>query len=218
MKKTFYITLILGVIFSWYGCYLTRPLKETINNFSYCYTDKTTGLDSIISTNGYYSMSLMFRENNTLKHNRMVNCLFYEDGFFIYRFDTLYKDGAIGAYGNYIVCNDTIKAQYIYNPLSVSNGIHEVWFKITAKNKIKWLYAKAWSRITDNDIKEFRNKKCPNIYIDTAQFIPLKELPNTDKFWIKRQRFFWCDEEKYKEFKAKIKREKIKKYNDFKHR
>ena len=70
--------------------------------------------------------------------------------------------------------------------------------------------------MTTKDIEDFRKKDYYRV--DTAKYVPFEKLPNTDKFWIKRQKFFWCDEKRYKEFKAKIKKEKIKKYNDFKHR
>ena len=49
-------------------------------------------------------------------------------------------------------------------------------------------------------------------YDNIGKFFPVEKLPNTAKFWIKRAKFFWCDKKKYKEFKKKVKREKIKLY------
>ncbi len=212
IKKTFILLVILGGILLGYGCYFSRPMKETRDNFTYCYDGKYNGLDSLINTRGYYKTSRVFYKNE-IRNTSSNNYMFFEDGFFIYRFNPITNDGV---YGHYLLSNDTIKAQYLYNPLGVNGGIHEVWFKIINKNRIKPLYQKAWTKINENEVNQFT--KINEYIIDTAQFIPVEKLPNADRFWIKRQEFFWCDKEKYKNFMAKVKREKIKKYNDFRHK
>ena len=187
-------------------------MKVTQEAFIYCYNGNNTGLDTLIDIDGYYTMNKIFTKQGNTKSYNKYNFVFYNDGFFIYRFDTLYN---FNLCGRYIVSKDTIKAQFL-DKSHVNPEINEIWLKIIDKNRILWLYEKPWTKMTAKDIEDFRKKDYYRV--DTAHFVPLKELPNPDKFWIKRQKFFWCDKEKYKEFKAKIKKEKIKKYNDFKQR
>ncbi|MCD4792167.1 MAG: hypothetical protein K8R54_02970 [Bacteroidales bacterium] len=207
MKNIFLIPIILIIVFT--GC---RVMKITQDAFIYCYDGNNTGLDTMINIEGYYTMNKIFSKPNKTKSYNIYNFVFYDDGLFIYRFDSLYN---FNLYGRYIVSNDTIRAQFL-DQAPVNPEINEVWFKIIDKNRILWLYEKPWTKMTTKDIEDFRKKDYYRV--DTAKYVPFEKLPNTDKFWIKRQKFFWCDEKRYKEFKAKIKKEKIKKYNDFKHR
>ena len=191
------------MFFTGCGCFYTIPMKETREKYTYCYSGKPSESFSYVNTNGYYSMEIIFTRNNGEKSINIDNCIFYDDGFFIYRYN---PNTGEGMYGSYIICNDTIKAQYLFDPKTATAGIHEVWFKIIDENRILYLYSKAWTRITEADIKQFKEK---NLYVvDTAQFIPLEKLPDTDKFWIKQHEFFWCDKNEYQEYMAKIKSEK----------
>jgi hypothetical protein len=205
---------VLGVIISLTASCRWYVVKETKEKFTSCYNGKYTGLDTLINTHGYYAMNKIFTYKNGVKSISQIYCMFYDDGFYI---DSYFPQWGGGYYGRYIVEHDTIKAQFLYNPKASPNaGIYEVWYKIIDKNRILWLYCKSWEKMTNEDIEKFRAK---NLYvIDTANFVPLDELPNTDRFWIKRHEFFWCDKEKYKEFKEKIKKETITEYNDAKHR
>lgn len=191
------------------GCFVTNETKKM---FTYCYNDTYTGLDTLININGYYSMPKISKTYNGNLFEDTIHCMFYENGFFIKDF---WPEENRGLYGRYIICYDTIKAQYLYPPQSVNAGINEVWYKILDKNKIIWLYTKSWAKITNEDIKKFQQSDF-RFRIDTAHFVQCTNLPNPDRFWIKWQKFFWCDELKYNDFMEKVKREKIKKYNDFK--
>ena len=199
--------LIVGVIISIiYGCSIC---KEITDNFIYCYDGKRTGIDSILNIDGYYSMNhtmnQVFSYNNDEKSIGIGDCMFFKDGFFIYSFQPSSNDGLCGSY---ILRNDTIKAQFITNTKVEKCYIEEIWFQIIDKNRIKWLGSSAFFKMTENNVKELKDKQ---YYPEPYKFIPLESFPNPDRLWIKRKNFFWCDKEKYKEYMAKLKEEKRKK-------
>jgi hypothetical protein len=116
-------------------------------NFTYCFQDKNTGIDSLININGYFEIgqtpggtfgygSHIFRIDTF--HTVFM---FYRDGIFLYNFSDIYnmgipkyfeqvvensekrkKDLFYKSYdwGCYKISGDTIKTQYINHPSVLS--------------------------------------------------------------------------------------------------
>jgi hypothetical protein len=182
-----FFTLIIS------GCVFYRPGHKAATRFTYKYDGKYTGIDTLIDIKGYYSSDWTILPFNPREDN---NYIFYPDGFFIYSFNTKVKDGL---YGRYILCHDTIKAQLMEHNDGIYCPKSEMWFKIVNKNNISLLYMKYLDPITILDIQEYQFNK--EKYLTPSKFVPFDSLPDPDTLWIKRMRFFWCDEQKYKEFK-----------------
>ena len=108
-------------------------------------------------------------------------------------------------WGIYKVVMDTIKMQIVQRPRDFMAGgwdSSEIWLKVISKDKFV-------------KIKEFGfNQPVPKgLYenehyyrrVDTSFFTPLEPVPPFDKSWILKEKWFWCDEIKWREFMDKNK-------------
>ena len=191
------------------------PPKTTVNSFkntSYCYSNEKTGLSDLINIDGYYSMSeeILYKygyPSLIIRDTIERNTIFYDDGILIYSFyKEKYqedKDKKFGFYnrgmalwGSYIIHNDTIKAIFCQNPGGMSWSIGYVWFKIIDNTTIREIYFKWREPITEIDISNINSNNKNNI----AFFVNYDSLPNPDRSWLKRKKWFWCTDEAWKDW------------------
>ena len=117
------------------------------------------------------------------------------------------------SWGCYIISGNIIKTQYVTRPSGIGSGywdLTEEWFKVIDKNTLKSIFRK---NVTNSDSKIiYDNKTTENtqytrghetITLDSAKFIPTPLVPGSD-CWLKYKKWFWCDRDKYEEWKKKI--------------
>jgi hypothetical protein len=190
------------------GC---RPIAETRNSFQktkYCYSGENTHLDSLIHINGYYTFKVEYLRNTGYPSVQKLatyyfNVLFFSDGTFLYYY---YVSGNNGQWGKYVLESDTIKAQFIEPPGGMSWAKGEVWFKIIDSTSIKEIYFKYREPITYEEVSSEKDSSMLR-----GEFVKYNSLPNPDntKFnWLKKRKWFWCDEAKYNEWKRSKKAER----------
>ncbi len=213
------IRFILGLLFA---CIIAscRPSKLTREGFQYtryCYDGKDGGLDTLIHLNGYYSFTVTFDENakaegRPAQSAYKINCLFLKDGMFIYNVGLPYskKDSEKrfgfynkGYWGKYIVEGDTIKTQFIEPPGGMSWESGQIWFKILGREKLERLYLKYREPIKQEEVIQFQRDSKPK-KISPGDFVPYTDLPDPDKSWLKKRKWFWCNSNEYKIWKKAI--------------
>lgn len=183
------------------GC---RPIGKTRNAFQqtrYCYDEGKTGLGEKMNLNGRY----VFTETSGSSAYE-VNCVFFEDGIFIYHFDPEYFKESSGhktgfytrgtQWGRYVLAGDTIKAQFIESPGGMSWSKGEIWFKIMNRENMKWLAFRYGDPIDVSKISQYQNRN-----MSPGKFVSSDSMPDPDKSWIKSRSWFWCSKEKYQNWK-----------------
>lgn len=207
---------IIFIFFCLASCSYLRQSSETIKNFTLCFDDKYTGIDSLINCSGYYyskpSASLLQKNTNIQPRDTIAETyIFYKNGFFIKGFSKLfcyqtsenlkkYKDLNGGKWGLYTLSGDTIKAQFVESPSTMSFEKGEWWFKIIDRNTIQLLDFKYRIRLTSEEVKKSQlSKQIDDLPL--CKFARIDAMPNPDKSWVKMEKWFWCNKEKYKEWK-----------------
>jgi len=214
MRYLFLILIIVSVLTT--GCY--SHLTNTAKSFTHCYQEKDTGIDSLLDNYGFFRSMFIFKSYKgyqaiEYQDTGYINIVFFNDGFFLYNFDIRYfnetKNKRNGFYnkggaewGLYIIDNDTIKAQTIETP-GMSWLKTEWWFKIIDKNTIEYLYSKTNAPITIEDIFNKQKKEDLTQIVFPYQFVSNRDLPDSDKSWIKKKKWFWCNKERYRDWKKK---------------
>ena len=193
--------LLIGFLVVIVAC---RPIKSTRNHFAntkFCYDGTDVDLQSKININGYYSFFETYIANRgtpsvAIKSTFQINFLFMSDGIFIYNYNVKSQDGF---WGRYVVNNDTIKAQFIEDPGGMSWSLNQIWFKIKDRSHLEQIYYGSPENITSEEIMQYhKRQKESKDEISLGQFVSLDTLPNSDKSWLKKREWFWCDKAKYK--------------------
>jgi hypothetical protein len=198
-----------------FGTISCLPPKTTVNAFRnkyYCHCEKEKGLSDLLNLNGYYSMSEAISYNygfpSQIVHDTIErNTIFYNNGIILYSFykEKFQKDKdkkfgfynrGMALWGSYIIQNDTIKAVFSQNPGGMSWSIGYVWFEIIDSTSIREIYFKWREPITKEDILKTYLNDNNNI----AVFVNYDMLPNPDKSWLKQKKWFWCNEEDWRNY------------------
>lgn len=197
-----------------------RDIKKSFSN---CYSEYNYNIDSLINIDGYYEMSYKSYYSNPTDSNT-TNFIFFNDGLFY--FDRIITEPGVpshyveflssnevykynnnlrfNCWGNYIIKDDTIIAQFINNPsmLTATWSASEYKFKVINKTTIELILMKS---IPNQDYySPVPNKKRET---SIAKFIPLDiiEEPNP---WIKRKKWFWNEKEEWKKYRQNLKKDK----------
>lgn len=205
------ISTINLILWLGFGILITscRPIRSTRDSFQftqYCYNGTPTGLDTKIDIDGYYTFSRTYIANIGYPSKPRVttyqfNCLFLNDGTFIYYFS---PETGGGLWGKYVVKNDTIMAKFIEAPGGMSWSSGEISFKIVDPNIIQWLYMTFQGNITDTLTRQYQSTKDKK-NISLGKFVPNDNLPNPNKSWLMKREWFWCDKNQYKAWKKGLK-------------
>jgi len=204
--KTIFLPIILSLVLV--SCSFLRQNTQAVESFTYCFNDEYTGLDTLLNINGFYysvyNLSMDEKNKNIQIHDTIYpSFAFFKNGMYVSNLcvDCLQniKIQSIGGeWGLYTLCGDTIKAQFIEPPSSMSFTKGEIWFKIIDKNTVQPLGTKYQTPMKSDDIKQVRNNKQS---IKLCKFTPLYALPDPNKSWIINEKWFWCNEEAYKRWK-----------------
>ena len=184
------------------------PCTKTLQNKSGYYID-TVGYD----INTAY-LRFMFYDNGLIAYN--INDRYYDDrkkehikkdisSFLKDFFENSEAPGANYFYGNewgsYIICGDTIKVQGFYRSMSLNDGwgAWESWYKVIDQNTIERI--NSFSLPEKNEPSEASlPPPFERIGGHLPTFIPIPVKPPSDKSWILKEKWFWCDEDKWKNF------------------
>lgn len=191
--------------------------KKAKESFTHCLDGKDTNIEKFINISGIYN-------------SYAVCYIFYPNGLFVmskihisdkeqnlkdkdnYNYllsmnkavDGRTKDAINNFYrwsywGHYIIEDNIIKVQMVSkpSPLSGFNGVFERWFKIIDKNTIGYLGQKTLDTPTGND--DILTNESPIKF--NIPFMPFNNIPSFKKAWILKEKWFWCNEDDYKEFK-----------------
>ncbi len=194
LKVRKYLLFFVGAFFV--GCFVP---KKTIKDFTFCFDNEDSELNFLIKTNGFY-----LSNNDSIGHDYM----FYDNGFTNvgsgnFWSNTSSKNDKYGFYGKYNVNKDTLKVQYITSPQGQTTGKIDVWFKIIDKTTLEMIYYGAKQYIKKTDLEEF---KLNHFYVKNKatifKFFPLDERPDINKTYIINKKWFWCNENLYKNWKS----------------
>lgn len=180
---------------------------------SMCYSCDTTSNKGLIRTDGFYyypKIAVDLEGNKFYEHGSdnpfgkaTYRIAFYSDN--TYCGSIWMRDSLIGAseWGIFNIHSDTIVTEcfVIGNANTPSYGIRDT------------LIVKS----SDTLVLLNRNPICPEYDFYHAQhykvengsylfFAPYDKLPDPNKAWIKRKKWFWCDENEWKEYKIKLKK------------
>jgi|GEM_PF-1476635 len=225
MKK---IVCFLLVMTSLTSCvYFSVPSKLE-KEFNFCYTNRYTGLDTLLNIEGYYTVGII--SNNSYHSGSIIetdtiylSLLFYPDGMFVRNFDNYdtnisnYLSNVVKypgegifqsfhnwcSWGCYSIHGDTVKVMFMNHPSSPSPTwyVYENWFLIVDKNTIQRINTR---RVYPTVNTEFYNSLTKDQAIIPASFIAVDTIPNSN-CWLKKEEWFWCKQEDYMNYIKEIK-------------
>lgn len=200
MNRCFYIITFFTLVLVGCGIYTPNRIKRS---FTYCFDGNKTGIESMLNIDGVYYIKNEKTEKVQLDittSGYFQPCfVFYDRGFvhdnafLIANKKRNYFDERYGArFGSYILCNDTIKLQYVSSPYAMMQGSAEVWFKIVDKEHIRILYWGEPGLGCQKTIDEYSKYG----YYKGAifEFYPYKNKINPEKAWLYQKRWFRCKE------------------------
>jgi hypothetical protein len=214
MKKTILTIVACTCLASSCIC-IPRKIKKA---FTYCYTNTYTGIDTLINIEGYHFNSLLFYDNGLVVRpiSRNTYYLRFKEFSFLNEIAENPETKESKSFynfadcGSYVISGDTIKVQMIHNYHSMNDdwkGLEE-WYKIIDRNTLHFL---DWFLITtDKKEKEFFKKyySFPAGGGARVPFVPIPAKPPLDYYWILKEKWFWCNEQDWKDYMEKIKQKK----------
>jgi hypothetical protein len=218
MKKQLGLFILLFCCFFCFSC--ASQKKEIITKSTIKLEGKNTNIRDLIEIDGYFH-----------DEDFGSNLMFFADGTYVWQFQ--FKEGAIkdsvktnmskwihtwtengrvrwGSYwgvcriqGDTIIGNSFVKGTF----LSMGGWIfNEERYKIVDKTTIKKVYIKGLLKADESYYK----LHSPWIRYDNYfYFIPANSLPSSNN-WLKEEKWTWRNERDWKDYKEKIKQEKIK--------
>jgi len=207
-----------------------RNIKE---RFKFLYEERNTGIDSLLNINGYFDLEPRIEESGFINFERR---LFFIDGICVIGildynekrfyngrenitelFKEIARNDSLGvksyfykdlSWGNYFLSGDTIKIQSVSRPelfeMDRSWGASESWFKIIDRNTIVRIYFRKLDE-EGGTLWEIGQKEENGRVNYPLKFFPTSVLPTSDG-WIKKEKWFWKDEQKYREYLNKIRK------------
>ena len=189
-----YILIILFIFL--FSCY-SIPLN-VINNFTQKYEGGITNNNEKIKCNGYYFSYHKF--NDTIVESQPI--IFFADKSVIYNFSIFHLNDLkyiqnFSSCGTYYIKDSLIKVQLIHNDFYFSYFL-EFEF-IILNDSTLWLnYTRGENHLKQNYM--FFNDSTKSDYLTEFKFIKLNSKPDSS-FWLKNKKWFWCDKQKFKEYK-----------------
>lgn len=221
---------IFAVCLLWiaFSCNVPRHIKKT---YIGCYNDIPTGIDTLLDLSGCYSANYLVPFRNEGMGTTYTTVFFYDSGIAVrteaissstplddfsermqreihqINIDPLdnkyFKEGrGMYRWGLYELKGDTIKAQFInrpYPPEKYSSFL--VMYKVIDRHTIQEISNKEALPPKESE-PSYRVK--PFLY-KLHDFVPIEKMPSSD-CWLKDEKWFWCNEEDWKEYQKQIKK------------
>ncbi len=185
------------------------PPTVVKRNFTYCYDEQPTGLDSLLMLRGYYQESQIMYNRYGVLDTFSSNFLLYHDGICVYNFvppnrslrvkeyieeKALIPDdiGVVGFMsGSYRLYGDTIKMQLI-NHLQFGNlppwVAIEKWYLIRNKTTLIFLGQRS---LEDHILKNVIPPRSESSFLP-AKFHEVDTMPRSQT-WLKEKKWFRCE-------------------------
>ncbi len=193
--------------------------RFAINPFiekGYCFKDTLSGLEKKIKLNGYYEYTheyttegVMYRNkkltNVKEKSQSIVKFFFYDNGLVMLNFRL--NDSTSGLLARYTIYNDTIKTIYPQIGGQTPCLIYR-YFKILDDSTLDFL-----GSVYDNDLDSVGFSKFKNGNADDSKsmgeyskvrFVPSNYVPDYKTERVLKEKWFWCNEEKYNKFMQQL--------------
>lgn len=186
------------------SCFLSEPMKHQriflTKGENYCYQNKYTSLDTLINIDGYYSQWIDIYINEKEKtYLNYYNWIFYKNGLVFHYLSggkplelsekEKTKFYSSGDWGTYKIHHDTIKIRFLTFGYHDAYGEH--WYKIIDSTHLKYI-----GFMNNSNVMEERDWSI-------AAYTPNDVILYPNKSWLLNKKWFWCDEEKYKQWKEK---------------
>jgi hypothetical protein len=227
IKRVLFSVVILSTV---YGCIpLKTPshVRQTVGG----YDGAKTTITDLININGYFVHA---EPKNTKNDSSYTYFMFFEDGMVNMRvhdydaFPNPNKEENISQYihqvitesdgkqaksfynslgwGRYIITDDTIKSYYHSGWGYPDCYAFEIWFKVLDRNHISDIY---FARIMESTLQMTDIQKKENVYENAipSSFVPLEGIPPTNS-WIKGEKWFWSNEENWKDYMESLEKDK----------
>ena len=112
-------------------------------------------------------------------------------------------------WGSYIICGDTIKVQRFYKGMSLNDCwlAWESWYKVIDQNTIERINFFSLPKKNEPSRPQYSERIGGHL----PTFIPIPVKPTSDKSWILKEKWFWCDEDEWKSFMKDLKENTKKK-------
>lgn len=115
-----------------------------------------------------------------------------------------FYDGSANFYwGTYSIDRDTLKVKIVNHPSFVSPTwlVFEEWYKIINDNTIQFIAYKQIQKSSDSST----NNKTEMIFLNDKRktekgFVETSSIPDFNKSWLLKQKWFWADEKEYNEW------------------
>ncbi|HEX4887692.1 MAG TPA: hypothetical protein VFV37_06555 [Luteibaculaceae bacterium] len=206
VKKFFFLALIICTS----KCATPQQMIEKINGQS-CFANKIID-DERLKQSGYYEFKLPFRNSKKLNvpmDTTKWGVVFYEDGFFVENLDiNFFNDNgdkrgfyarSATHFGCYNIDGDTIKAHFFNSPGDMASAEGFVWYRIIDTNSIEEIAFQYYDTIRAETLSELSK----NVYrknISVGKYRWSDRLPNPNKSWLKRKKWFWCDPKEWEKW------------------
>ena len=196
-------------------CENNLPIRNkecVINSRSLCYSGDTTSVNGRIRTDGFYyypKITVDLDGNRFYEHGSddpfgkaTYRIAFYSDKTYcssLWIYDTLFR---AAEWGVFEIHNDTIVTEcfVIGNANTPSYGIHDT---LIVKSLDTLVLLSRYPVCPEYDFfhaQHYKTEPGGRFY-----YIQSNRLPDPKKAWVKRKKWFWCDEQEWKQYKRELK-------------
>jgi hypothetical protein len=214
MGKLIFSFLLLSLV----SCHTRRNAINPFIEKGYCFEDTLSDLREQIKLNGYYEYSNTYTgsrnvkgetwgEFHSEKHKRTVfiKNYFYDNGLVMLNFRI--NDLSSGLLARYIIYDDTIKTIYTRTG-GQTPGLEYKYFKIINDTTLEFLGFTTDKEIDSARIQEFKNGNPDELYnlgiFSKIRFVPSNYVPDYKTESVLKEKWFWCNEEKYDKFMQQL--------------
>lgn len=208
------LLFILSILFP--SCEPSRLIRERFNATGICNHGSFYEKSKYINTNGFYHFIVKGYANTGFPAKEVlieepINILFFDNGIVIDQYLPEYfnqaKNKKFGFYnrgtqwGRYSIFGDTIRILSLESPGGMSWLGSETYLKLSANGTLKYLYS-----VNPNALDLSFNSNQYQYEWSESQFIKDNTLPDPNKSWIIKRKWFWCNKEEYKKWKRERKK------------
>jgi hypothetical protein len=201
------------------SCVYVKTTKDGFRKTAYCYDGKNTGLEKRIKLNGYYEYTHEYTgkrfyspsgkiteklKSEIKKSTERVKYSFYENGIAKLNLRRI-NNSFDGTDARYILNGDTIKILHTSAPEGQTHPLIYDYFRIINDSTLKYLgfsYDKELDADRMRKFKEGDANELDNLgKYSYAHFVQFDSLPDSENIWLKKKKWFWCNETQYKSWK-----------------
>lgn len=187
------------------GCWRDAPKRSKVRETNFCFSPNRDN-SKIVQSNGVYSF--YHKSSNKLESSERIRTSDYSENFIFYPSGELYTflstDSSYGLWGSYYIEKNIVKTQYFSPPITVSWDRDEVWFELMENHRLK-VIGRTWDKIlSKSDLDKYQQNN-RNTDAVLSQFTKYNTLPDPNKSWLKKRKWFWCDKKEYQVWKRNLK-------------